>query len=396
MPAGPAHFGAAVPSTTIPSAQTILQLQRSAGNRAVLEYLQRVAVGAIRPDPAPVIRRDPEIEATDDAMGQKVVDGVNAANQGATATSGVHYAHNYERYAKLYKADVPATAPYKPYADFWKEDYWSGYADPNVFERKGFMSWQLLPMESAADAIKKWLAGPTIAECMTVLVAIELDTLRAAIGDEKFDGLFSSMPRQTATKGLLKISQSKRESSLAGFMGGTFETMLGTSKTPGSRGGVAKGEWYYFYNHPMYLLKHPGGAFQGENAICMDATLGHQLWAGFGVPPVTEGQMMETMAGAYNAARTERDYRVLLETQAPTVAAKKTALKTYAQLYAEDIALIPNQYRHDRGVYPDVIAAGDVLSAPEYTIGRTTRKGGFVSGSGTALNEAAVKSERNA
>ena len=41
------------------------------------------------------------------------------------------------------------------------------------------------------------------------------------------------------------------------------------------------GQWYYFYNHPKYLLKHPGGAWQGENSIYMgrdkDGKPGRQL-----------------------------------------------------------------------------------------------------------------------
>ncbi|AFZ22999.1 hypothetical protein Cylst_0670 [Cylindrospermum stagnale PCC 7417] len=46
---------------------------------------------------------------------------------------------------------------------------------------------------------------------------------------------------------------------------------------------VKIGEWYYFYNHPKYLLKHPAGEWQGENSIYMGKDdKGTQLWSGLG------------------------------------------------------------------------------------------------------------------
>jgi hypothetical protein len=337
----------------------------------------------------------PEIEATDAAMGQHVVNKVTAINQGQSATTGVHYAHNYEQRALAYRHDPVTYAVYKGYADFWRDDYWKGYANPKFFDRIDSMMWRLQPMESAAEGIKSWLAGLTIAECASSLVAIETDTLRAAIGDDKFDTLYSSTPRSLARNGLLVISKFHNTSSVGTYMGGTLEALGNPFDSLGNRG-VKKGEWYYFYNHPQYLLKHPGGAFQGENAICMDDTRGAQKWAGFGVNSVTETEMMNTMALAYSAPRTERDYEILLTERAPLIARQKHAFNTYSQLYTSNINQVPIWYRHDMGWFPDSINANDILSAQPSVIDGIPRKGGFVIGGGKSLSAAKVQQARNA
>lgn len=396
--------------------QSLLHLQPAIGNRAVGRLLSaargphthhagsgmagataaRIAPQAVSPAPrAGVIQRAPQIPVTDEAMGQHIVDQVNAINAPRTAKSGVHYAHNYQRFALAYRQNPQTHAKYKDYADFWKEDYWSGYADPDYFERKGFMSWELKPMVSAAEGIKAWLKGPTIAECASALVAIEIDTMRAAMGDDKFDALFSDWPNADAKKGRLRINQSAYTSSSADYMGKTNEAILslyGKDKV-GSRS-VNKGEWYYFYNHPKYLLKHPGGAFQGENAICMDATPGAQKWAGMGVSSVTEEEMLNTMVTAYNAPRNERDYEVLLSKFAPGALSQKTDQNTYQSLYMANRDKVPDEYREDKGVFPDTIDLFDLVADPEYTINGVKRKGGFVSGGGKKLNVQKVKAAR--
>jgi hypothetical protein len=355
-------------------AATLRRLQRSAGNAAVTRMLARQAT----------LARNPEIEPTDVAMGQKVIDDLNAANQFKGASKGVHYAHNYRHYALVQKDPFAAK--------LWKEDYWNGYANPAYWNRTGFMSWQLSAMVDAAEAIKDWLAGPTIAECATVLVAIEFDTLRAAVGDARFNRMFSWWPDQPPERELLKLNQSARGSSTGGFMTGTGEglnTVFNVVEEVGKRS-VKKGEWYYFYNHPMYLLKHPGGAFQGENAICMDDTSGAQKWSGFGVPTVTEPAMLEVMARSYNGPRDERDYETLVTDYARDVADKKAPNETWQSVYARiEATRIPAAYRP--GYYPDKVTVKDILDAPEFTIGTTKRKGGFVSGGGKRLDAAKVK-----
>src|SRR6185295_17223590 len=68
------------------------------------------------------------------------------------------------------------------------------------------------------------------------------------------------------------------------------------------------GQWYYFYNHPKYLLKHPGGAWQGENSLYMGKnSSGERTWAGMGASNMTEDGMLDEMVSAYNLARDDAD-----------------------------------------------------------------------------------------
>lgn len=373
----PSHDPAPAPSAL--SADGVRSLQRSAGNAAVARLLGRR-----------MLQRAPEIEPTEVAMGQKIVDDLNTANAPRTSASGVHYAHNYQRLAQ---ADPYAKA-------LWKEDYWSGYADPTYFKRVGTMDWELNPMVDAAEAIQKWLAGPTIAECFTVLVAIQLNTIRRAVGDDRFNLMFSKWPGQEPERGLLRINWSW--GSAANFQSPTAESFwsgwLGP-EAPGHRS-VKKGERYYFYNHPKYLLKHPGGAFQGENSICMDDTQGQQTYSGFGVGIKTEAQMLDEMALAYNAPRTERDYETLARRFGPSEAASKAPHQTWKSVY-EDLEWsdkIPKEYSDTfpDSNFPDQVDAKAIMDAPEHIIDGTKRKGGFVSGSGIRLDPTKVSEGRKA
>lgn len=247
-------------------------------------------------------KRKPEIEATDEAMGERVVTQVKAINQGKGANAGIHYPDQFRDLALGYKRYPKKYPQYKEFAEKWKEDYWNGYADPAYFERSKDtpMDWQLRPGVKASAGIKRWLTGGTIAECNTVLVAIEIDTLRAAIGDDKFDALYSELSGQAPGKQLLRITTKTEFTPLSGgIIDSTSAAKKGDPGTFGNRP-VKKGEWYYFYNHPRYPLKHPAGLFQGENAICIDDTPGKQLWTGFGVSSVPEDQMLRVMAQAYS------------------------------------------------------------------------------------------------
>jgi len=349
-PSAPVSFGP----------ESVVALQRTIGNAEV----SRLLAGS-QPAGAALQRQSkPEIEATDTVMGQRVVDSLLKMNGPRTAKSGVHYAHNYARLAKT-NGDAKA---------LWKEDYWSGYASPLFFERTDYMTWKLRPLKSAALAIKAWLAGPTIAECYTALIAIELDTMRAAVGDKRFDELFSSRPGKPAEKGLLYLgpadsSADTRESSVDEYMVGTDESLVNVPETPGHRT-VKKGEWYYFRNHPKYVLKHPTGVFQGENAICMDATPGAQKYSGLGVGVLLESEMLDEMAQAYNQPRTKRDL----------AAVRAMGPKQRAQYNAKN--------------FPDQVDAKAILDAPEFEFEGRKLKGGFKHGSGKVLYADKVRSER--
>ncbi len=295
----------------------------------------------------------PQIANDETSLGKHIVAGMDEANRWHGPSDGIHYAHNYKR-------NNP---------DLWKDDYWRGLTDETYFERQGFMTWRLKPGVSASEAIKKWLAGLTIAECLTTVQALQTDALRAAVGDKRFDELFGSKDGDPE-HGRLTIGPGY--STVRRFMVPTDAAKNDEVGAIGRRPAKV-GEHYYFYNHPKYLLKHPGGAWQGENALYVGERDGVQIWTGLGASNVTEDEMMEQMIRAYNAPRTDRDREVLREH------------------YGEDESKWPAEYKEGSGSFPDQIEVKDILDAPEHTIDWTTRKGGFVGSAGLKLDTEAIE-----
>ena len=294
----------------------------------------------------------PEIAATEKAIGEHIVAGMARANLGGDADSGIHYAHNYEYY----------------YSERFKKDHWDGYANGRYWERIGFMTWRVKPGVSASTALKKWLEGRTIAECLTTIQAIQTDALRAAVGDKQFDERFGKNGGNTPEDMRLVIGPGM--SSVTEYM-----TDTGNKKGKIGKRNVKVGEHYYFYNHPKYLLKHPGGAWQGENAVYDGETNGVQTWSGFGASGVSEDGMYEEMVGAYNQPRDERDIEVLEE------------------MFGKDPKKWPKEYQE--GSYPETVTVKETLAARPYTLDGTTRRAGFVGTSGWKIDVKAVKALRD-
>lgn len=302
----------------------------------------------------------PDVETSERALGEHVVAGMDANNLGPhTADQGVHYPENYKR----------------EHPDRWKEDYWDGYADPTYFERTAFMDWRLKPGRSASAAIKSWLRGLTIAECATALAAIEIDTIRAAIGDEKFDSHFGSTDKLIPAKQRLRVCYRREGTPLEQTIVPTDARKSGDAGTIGHRP-AKPGEWYYFYNHPKYLLKHPGGSWQGENALYMGEEEGKQVWSGMGTVDaagkthITEQEMYDEMLNAYNGPRDDRDRQVLKERFGDNP---------------------PAVYDPANNEFEDQITLDKLLTDPPYEIDGRTRNGGFQLEAGKVLDLEKVK-----
>jgi hypothetical protein len=174
-----------------------------------------------------------------------------------------------------------------------------GYASADYFikERDIFFDWSLKPGTSASEAVRAWLRGLTIAECATTLATIYYSAILAFVGDERFDRYFGAPdPSPNAGgKPRLTIRGGMPDMCLKDFV---KEVSLGGS--PGQRTGLKIGHWYYFKNDPRYITKHPNGLFQGENALFVGEVNGRQTWAGLGVEPATEEEMLDDMAKAFN------------------------------------------------------------------------------------------------
>jgi hypothetical protein len=67
------------------------------------------------------------------------------------------------------------------------------------------MAFELKQGQSASQALKDFIAGPTIADYRVIGVAIEMDEVRDTLGDQRFDQLFGS--DNNATDGQISSTQ---------------------------------------------------------------------------------------------------------------------------------------------------------------------------------------------
>jgi hypothetical protein len=83
----------------------------------------------------------------------------------------------------------------------WDTTYAAGYTEARQWagpqDTKEDNTFTLKSGESASQALKDFIAGPSIADYKTILVALELDEIREGMGDEKFDLLFGSTNADT-------------------------------------------------------------------------------------------------------------------------------------------------------------------------------------------------------
>jgi hypothetical protein len=306
----------------------------------------------IQPTPAAKPEARPDLASLEKFIGKANVEGMTHLNEGLewNMNKGVWYAHSFSAYMKENGKQMP-------------QHYWKGYASDKYFENHGFYKFQLLPGKSASEAIDAFFKGLTVCECYSAIMAIEYRTLMQTMGREKFDEVFGS--KDKPVKNTMKIeAQPSTDNPLNSLSTATDAAKEQNSGKFGDRP-AKPGEWYYFYNHPQYLLKHPAGAFQGENSLYMGKDeKGEQTWRGYGVDQVTEQEMLEEMASAHNSPRTAED---------------KARIKDMADK-GFDVSIF------EKTSFPDKINWQEILSAPSYTYGGTTRTGGFMATAGQKLN----------
>lgn len=315
----------------------------------------------------PIPSTEPEISCNAQAIGTSTAECMTRTNnQPYDLDVGIHYASNYK--SELKKEHQSGR---------WTEDYRQGYADPDFFDHLGHMDWRLKEGRSASAAIKKWLKGLTIAECNSTVVACEYDSVRAAVGDANFDQTFGSGEKDTPKSQRMRIKSGTNDTPLAAYMAPTESVASGDVGTFDNRPANI-GEWYYFCNHPMYLLKHPGNDWQGENAVYGGRNSdGHQVWTGLGADKETEENMIKEMIKYY-------DY--------PPYGYDLTKLD---RIKSASGGTLPPQYQP--GFYPKSVTKEQILNDPPYTLEdpfshkKTTRKGGFVGSVGKKLDEDKLK-----
>jgi hypothetical protein len=93
-------------------------------------------------------------------------------------------------------ADYKAACTAAGIPDKWDDKYEAGHTEAGQwdqpYENPYEMTFTLKAGQSASQALKDFIAGPTIANFQTIAVALELDEVRDGMGNEKFDALFGS------------------------------------------------------------------------------------------------------------------------------------------------------------------------------------------------------------
>jgi hypothetical protein len=98
--------------------------------------------------------------------------------------------------------------------DKWDDKYSRGHTDATgwiqPYEGRYDHTFELQHGRSASQAVKDFLAGPTITDWRTIGVAVEMDELRDELGDQQFDHMFGTADgerdAQIAPAQRLKIS----------------------------------------------------------------------------------------------------------------------------------------------------------------------------------------------
>jgi len=196
--------------------------------------------------------------------------------------------------------------------------------DSTYWDRIGWMHFtpkSPLPAgKEAADAIEAIFApgADNRLECMAMTVAVEYYSLLKGLGKTRFNALFPGGAG-------LEISTRLGSGSHPTFYGATklYKNVSLSSKTE-----ILTGDWVYFKNFTDYLAKHPGGAWQGENAICM----GGGKYRGFGVSSLSEADMNAELVRVYNLTLPAADQKTVAD-----LAAEGGGLKL-APVFRPDIA----------------------------------------------------------
>ena len=127
-------------------------------------------------------------------------------------------------------------------------------------------SWSLRAGVTASRALGEWLAGADLADGATALVAVQLDVVRAVIGDARFDACFGPA-RGEPTFGRLVVGPD--------LLRTPIEPLLRyTVKEPRA------GDWFLFRNR---AVDQRGPMLRPDRFLCLGEADGQLLWAGLGL-----------------------------------------------------------------------------------------------------------------
>ena len=78
----------------------------------------------------------------------------------------------------------------------WSDQYWRGHTEATQWNQPYEVDYSnhfsLKKNQSASQALKDFITGPTVGNWRVIAVAVEMDELRDTLGDRRFDQLFEA------------------------------------------------------------------------------------------------------------------------------------------------------------------------------------------------------------
>jgi hypothetical protein len=202
--------------------------------------------------------RDQLAQALLPTMRMTAIGAMNTVN----SSNRFKYRHNMPDGQRVYRMPQATWAPASPL---------SGSPATSAvlnFTAKGKPAVAVLDLFRSADI-------PIVIECTAAISICYLRAILETVGADQFNRLFAS--------GI----------SITNAISDEVEPLL-KQVTVTDSSEVRAGDWVYFLNHLNYPELHDRGAFSGENSLA----LGTGQYEGFGVRPVSELEMVRTLAKA--------------------------------------------------------------------------------------------------
>jgi hypothetical protein len=155
------------------------EVAEAAAEPEAAEAAEEVAAEGAVPDVAEAALPEPGQTASEQAFADQ------PTVQAADLSRGTYSPEAYR------DACIAAGTPEK-----WDDRYYAGHTEAAQWtqpdDHGNSQTFTLQRGQSASQAVKDFLAGPTIADWRVIALAVEIDDVRDTLGDAKFDALFGS------------------------------------------------------------------------------------------------------------------------------------------------------------------------------------------------------------
>lgn len=170
------------------------------------------------------------------------------------------YSHHTTAPSGIWYSNFLATFLNERHKDLFYED-WTGYCDPDLFEKVGYSSFKLKPGKSATEACQKLIKTLTVQDCGNVSQLVYYLAISDQIGKERFDAHVANSSKP------LFISTYTPEAPTNSVLFDFLEEAAIASPSVENQRPLELCQLCYFRNYPDYLIKHPTGSDQGFNSI---------------------------------------------------------------------------------------------------------------------------------